>query len=219
LLCLIYAGDMLPGDDQRLVQIVDAAFADAARRSGDWLKCRVGCTQCCIGVFAITQLDAIRLRSGLAELERDDPSRAAAVRDRAEQSVKRLQADFPGNPETGELSEDDPAFADFGNEEPCPALDPSTGMCDLYASRPMTCRIFGPPIRAEDGLGVCELCFNGATEAEIFAGELHANWEVLEGSLNKTAEQETGQVGATTVAFALLDREWTTNHPSDKNCS
>ena len=32
------------------------------------------------------------------------------------------------------------AFADFGNDEPCPGLDPDTGGCDLYDARPMTCR-------------------------------------------------------------------------------
>ena len=34
------------------------------------------------------------------------------------------------------------AFETFANDEPCPVLDPATGACDLYAARPMTCRIF-----------------------------------------------------------------------------
>src|SRR5258708_7127250 len=63
-------------DDQQLIQIVDSALADAARRSGDWLVCRPGCTQCCIGVFSINQLDAWRLRQGLADLERVEPEHA-----------------------------------------------------------------------------------------------------------------------------------------------
>ena len=36
----------------------------------------------------------------------------------------------------------------------------------------MTCRVFGPPVRSEDGLGVCELCFHGASEKEIAACEM-----------------------------------------------
>src|ERR1700760_3723742 len=98
-----YSETMLPAGDQHLVQIVDAATADAARRSGDWLKCRPGCTQCCVGVFSITQLDAVRLRSGLADLDHSDAARAAAVRERARQSIDRLRIDFPGNAETGQL--------------------------------------------------------------------------------------------------------------------
>src|SRR3954466_5570117 len=97
----------LPKKDKTLVQIGDAALADAARRSGEWLVCRVGCTQCCVGVFAINQLDALRLRHGFAELERDHPSRARTVRDRARASVKRLSGAFPGNVHTGILGDDD----------------------------------------------------------------------------------------------------------------
>lgn len=201
---------MLTAADGRLVQLVDAATADAARRSGDWLKCRPGCTQCCIGVFSITQLDAVRLRSGLAELDRIDPARAAAVRERARQSINRLLPHFPGNTETGELNEDDPAFPEFANDEPCPVLDPATGTCDLYAARPMTCRIFGPPIRSQEGIGVCELCFDGASETEILAAELCTNWTDIEDSLNAQAEEQTGRSGGTIVACALL-----TEQPAD----
>jgi Fe-S-cluster containining protein len=190
--------------DGQLVQIVDAASADAARRSGDWLKCRPGCTQCCIGIFSITQLDALRLRAGLAALKGTDPARAAAIEQRARQSIDRLMPHFPGDPATGQLDEDDPEFADFANDEACPVLDPATGTCDLYSARPMTCRIFGPPIRSEDGIGICELCFDGASEAEILAAELNTDWRDLEDSLDAEAREESGRGGGTIVAFALL---------------
>jgi hypothetical protein len=64
--------------DRALIQIVDAALAEAARRSGEWLVCRPGCTQCCIGVFPINQLDALRLRRGLAELQKLRPGEPIA---------------------------------------------------------------------------------------------------------------------------------------------
>ncbi len=199
---------MLPPGDAQLVQIVDAAVADAARRSGAWLKCAPGCTQCCIGVFPISQLDAARLREGLAALDSADPQRAAAVRRRAQQSLARIAPDFPGNPRTGLLDEARPALLeDFANDEPCPALDPATGLCDLYAARPMTCRVFGPPLRVEGGLGVCELCFRGATPEEIAACEVHldveTDSEALEFSLTAEVEQATRLSGNTIVAFAL----------------
>src|SRR6266404_8709878 len=88
----------LPAADGALIQIVDAALADAARRSGEWLVCRSGCTQCCVGVFAINQLDAVRLRQGLAELEAQEPERAARLRQRALETVARLSEDYPGDP-------------------------------------------------------------------------------------------------------------------------
>src|SRR5712671_862263 len=91
--------------DRELIQIVDAAVAEAARRSGPWLVCRLGCTQCCIGPFPINQLDARRLQRGLAALALRDPERAGRVRERARQTVARMWPDFPGDPATGLISE------------------------------------------------------------------------------------------------------------------
>ena len=193
--------------DRQLIQIVDAALAEAKRKSDDWLVCRPGCTQCCIGPFPISQLDAARLRQGLKDLESADPARARRVRQRARESVARLAVDFPGDPETGILAEDSASearFAGFADDEPCAALDPATGLCDLYAARPMTCRTFGPPVRSgsEGVLGVCELCYHGATDEEIAACEMVADPEDLEGKLLKRLEKcEVAR--NTIVAFCL----------------
>jgi Fe-S-cluster containining protein len=196
---------LLPSGDQKLVQITDAALADAARRSGDWLVCKLGCTQCCIGVFAINQLDALRLQQGLADLEHTDPQRADRIRERARASIDRLRQEFPGNPKTGILEESAEAaerFEEFGNNEPCPVLDPETGACDLYSARPMTCRVFGPPVRSEDGLGVCELCFHGAREEQIAACEMVVDPDDLEAVLVEELNL-SGRRGSTIVAFAV----------------
>lgn len=171
-------------DDSTLVQIVDAALAEAARRSGPWLLCRPGCAQCCLGDFSITGLDAARLRRGLAELETREPQRAARVRRRAQQAAARQM----------------PA----ADDDPCAALDPESGTCDLYAARPITCRTFGPPVRCESGdLGVCELCFEGATDAQIAACEVDFDPQGLEPVLLRELEETAGVRGETTVALAL----------------
>ena len=138
---------ILPADilkaDRRLLAAVASALDEASRRSGAWLVCRPGCTACCLGPFPITQLDALRLREGLSELAARDPARAARIRDRAAATPADL------------------------DDVPCPALDPETGCCELYESRPMTCRTFGPVMWTEDGgIGACELCYDGATDEE-----------------------------------------------------
>jgi Fe-S-cluster containining protein len=155
-------------------------------------------------VFAISQLDAVRLQEGLAELERHDPERAQRLHGRARAAVRRLCAGFPGNASTGILAKRDKDFDDYANDEPCPVLDPQTGRCDLYAARPMTCRVFGPPVRSEGGLGVCELCFHGATAEQIAACELYADTDDLEAQLLARLEHATGKRGDTIVAFALV---------------
>ena len=81
----------LPARDAQLVQIreakllqsIDASLADAARRAGDLLACRIGCTQCCHGAFAINALDAARLREGMSSLRATNPALAAEIERRA----------------------------------------------------------------------------------------------------------------------------------------
>lgn len=198
----------VPPGDSELIQIVDASLADAARRAGPWLACRPGCTQCCHGAFAINALDAARLAAGMDNLRAADPARAAQVESRTMAWVETYAAEYPGNPETGRL-DDSPAgrdrFAGFANEAPCPALDPVTGLCDLYEHRPMTCRVFGPPVRMsgaiEDApvLGHCELCFIGAASDEIAACEMP-----IPSALEDQLLTELPASGETIVAYALL---------------
>jgi Fe-S-cluster containining protein len=186
--------------DRELIQIVDAAMAEAARLSGAWVVCEPGCADCCLGPFPITQLDAWRLRQGLAQLERRDPERAARVRRRSRESVARM-ADFPGDLTTGILDEDEEAeerFAALPDEEYCPALDPDALTCDLYEARPITCRIFGPAVRSGgDVLGVCELNYQGATDEQIVACQVQVDPAGLEDALLE------GQREQTIVAYAL----------------
>jgi Fe-S-cluster containining protein len=195
----------VPNRDQELIQIVDAAFADSAKRSGELLVCRPGCTQCCVGAFAIHALDVQRLKFGMQVLQAADPERAARVRQRARDYIERVRADFPGDPVTGALSdtpEAQNAFEDFANDEVCPALDPATGMCDVYAHRPMTCRVFGPPVRTEDGIGHCELCYHGASDKEIAACEMVPDPNDLESQLL----EELADDRQTIVAYAVVGR-------------
>jgi Fe-S-cluster containining protein len=194
----------LPARDTELVQIMEAALVDAASRAGPWLACRPGCTQCCHGVFAINALDAARLHAGMQALFASDPNKAEAIRTRAHAWINQYAPDFPGNSATGVLGtsdEDQARFEDFANDAPCPALNAETGLCDIYAWRPMACRVFGPPVRVaeNDALACCELCFIGATDDQIAACEMHLPHELEEQLIEETAES-----CETIVAFALL---------------
>lgn len=196
--------------DRGLLQIVDAHVASAYARGGNHLACHPGCTQCCHGVFPISQQDAARLREALTNLERDDRERAARIRQRVADSLERIAPLFPGDLATGVLSpdyEDAPLFADedsIGDSEPCPVLDPTTGTCDLYVARPIVCRTFGPPMRTADGdLATCELCFITASTGEIAAAEIDPGIPAQEAASNEAFNQTHHVHGETIVALAL----------------
>jgi len=197
--------------DRQLLQIADAAFADAASRSGPHLVCRPGCTQCCHGAFAINALDAQRLRQGIAELSSAAPEKAAMIRARADLYWNEFGPSFPGDTTTGILGETEEAqeaFEEFANEAACPALNPESGLCELYEYRPMTCRVFGPPVRSqaepgeseqpEEGLAICELCFTTANSEEIIAAEMQVPHAEEAALLN-----QLGQPGETIIAWCL----------------
>ena len=206
-----------------LVQIVDAALASAALRSGRHLVCRPGCTQCCHGVFTISHQDAARLRTGLQLLTASDPARATRLRARVADSLSRIGPAFPGDPATGILTEDDEAteafepgsptsgfgplaWEDLANDEPCPVLDPPTGTCDLYHHRPVRCRTFGPPGRTGEGhLAHCELCYTEATVEEIAACELDPTLPDTIAASDETYNGNHHLSGETLIAYALRE--------------
>jgi Fe-S-cluster containining protein len=194
----------VPVRDSDLVQIMDAALADATLRAGSMLTCHPGCTQCCHGAFSINALDAARIQSGMQSLDATNPHTAGAIRQRARNWIAQHGPDFPGNPATGILGTSDSdqlLFEGFADDAPCPALNPETGLCDIYAWRPMTCRVFGPPVRVAEGdaLGCCELCFIGASDEQIAACEMQLPHDLEEDLL-----AETRDLSETVVAFALL---------------
>ncbi len=196
---------MLPSRDADLLHILDQSLADATARGGTHLACKPGCTPCCHGVFRISALDALRLRTTLDTLP--DPAQAEAIRQRAHSLTETLRPGFPGDPATGILLPEDEQWDDFADlpeaDAPCPVLDPGTGRCELYAARPLTCRIFGPPVQNESGIGMCELCYTEATEAEVLHGEMHLHHHELEAELDaKLAAQ--GDTGETVIAWALV---------------
>lgn len=203
--------DALEAGDAELLREVDGALAAGAARAGSHLLCRSGCTECCIGPFPINTLDARRLRRGLAELERRDPAIASGVRARAADARRKLRRGFPGDAKSGRLRDDLAAEAKLGPfldrhaALPCPALDPKSGACQLYAWRPVTCRTYGPPVRiGQDDLPPCHLCFRDARLAEIEGCRVSIDPAGREDGLLDLLEQD-GARGETFIAFALGD--------------
>lgn len=152
--------------DAELVQIVDAAVAEAARRAGAALVCKCGCTHCCIGPFAVTERDLARLREGFAAV--GDARMAARFREARE----AMREGFPGDWESGRVSSLEAAdLFDLGHPWlPCPALDLESGACGLHAWRPVACRLHGPALRIDGAdLRHCRLNYAGMG-AEVVEG-------------------------------------------------
>jgi Fe-S-cluster containining protein len=201
------AGGPIEAADGELLRVLEADLSRAAALAGPWLACRPGCDACCIGPFPVTRLDALRLRRGLATVERERPEIATRILARSRAAVRALEESFPGDVATGRLSDDEPAveaFLDRHAHLACPALDPDTGTCDLYVWRPVSCRTFGPPVRfGTVSAPPCELCFRGAP-ADVLD---RCRIEPDAGGLEARLLDRIGAVGRddfdTLIAFAL----------------
>ena len=197
--------------DGDLTGAVDAAIAKAARRAGDQLVCRAGCSECCIGPFPINRLDVWRLREGLQALRDNDPSRAAAVEARAREAVAAMRDGFPGDPATGLLSGDEAAedtFFEEHSDRPCPVLDPATQTCELYAHRPLSCRTYGPPVTFNArNLPPCRLCFTTSTPEATEACRVEPDKDGLERAILDRLKRDDGETRETLIAWAVLKAE------------
>ncbi|MFM8552350.1 MAG: YkgJ family cysteine cluster protein [Nitrospiraceae bacterium] len=152
------------------------------------VPCRRGCSRCCIGPFAITQLDVAVLRQGMEALA---PSVRLAIESRARRQIVSFEAALPrlkseGAP--GRLSDRDvDELVERFRDQPCPALA-DDGSCLVYAFRPVTCRMMGIPVEA-DGLVV------GACEVQI-AVPVQRIAKVLRQEERRLAEQEQAELDA-----------------------
>ena len=157
----------------RVLAAVDAAFAEARQRAGDWLTCHAGCDECCRRPFAITAADARRLQAGLATL---NAATQADIQSRAREARQQMSTDFPGDLSRAALTPE-PEWREwfFARHAglPCPVLDLETGQCRLYDHRPVACRLAGPLIQIGETItDPCHWCFSGVSQADIITTKI-----------------------------------------------
>ena len=208
--CTAVASASLEQGDARLLAGLDRDFAAVAALAGAELVCAPGCSECCHGPFPVTRLDVWRLRRGLRELERREPSRAARLRERARRAVEILNDGYPGDRQSGKLVADGAALDAFFERHgalPCPALDPSTDRCELYTWRPVACRTYGPPLRfGDEAAPPCRLCFRQAGPALTERCRMEPDEAGREESLLRRLGVEPGAEWETLIAFVVARR-------------
>jgi Fe-S-cluster containining protein len=129
-----------------LLASVDQWFAICIANAGPEIACKTGCSECCRGLFDITLLDALYLKSGFDRL---DPVTRASVLDKAKRRLLALQDLWPDFAAPYILNyrpeEEWEILMPDNDETPCPLLA-ENGTCLVYGFRPMTCRLHGLPL-------------------------------------------------------------------------
>ncbi len=154
-----------------LLASVDHWFASCIAYSPSDIACGSGCSECCRGLFDITLLDALYLKSGFDNFPAE---KRAPVLKKARQRLKGLQGLWPDFAPPYILNyrpeEEWEVLMPDDDEAPCPLLD-ANGRCMVYDFRPMTCRLHGLPLVDVSGEVMhdewCTLNFAGRNPLEM----------------------------------------------------
>ena len=108
--------------------------AELAAREGIIVQCRKGCSACCGQEVRLFKPEEIFIISGLKSLSSD---LIQSIRERTEGWLRWQRDELPNYKDIC-VSQ---AHAFFQHGPPCPLLN-ADGLCDLYSSRPLDCRLY-----------------------------------------------------------------------------
>ncbi len=140
---------------EALVAETDALFSHIRTAHGDCVTCEQGCSDCCSALFDLSLVEAMYLNKAFTETvshgrERSDVLTRASDLDR---QATRMKREFYKLSKEGKDPQEIMAEA-ARLRLPCPLLTEEK-TCILYASRPITCRLYGVPMNINGHGHVC----------------------------------------------------------------
>ncbi|MBU2490868.1 MAG: YkgJ family cysteine cluster protein [Proteobacteria bacterium] len=137
-----------------LAAFAEATFDKVAATYPDLTACHAGCADCCHALFDLSLVEALYLNRKFNEkfsgAQRDRIIERANAADRKAHVVKRDAANAVAR---GKDMEE--VFAKVSWERVrCPLLS-DDDRCEMYESRPITCRIYGIPTSTEGKSHIC----------------------------------------------------------------
>jgi Fe-S-cluster containining protein len=139
-----------------IVDQVDAVFKKVQEEHKECVRCRVGCSDCCHALFDLTLIEALYIK---AQFDRyfKDASRVSILEraNEADRAVYRLKRQAFKDHEEGKPERE--ILEEMATKRiRCPLLN-ADEKCELYADRPITCRLYGVPTVIGDKAHTCGL--------------------------------------------------------------
>jgi Fe-S-cluster containining protein len=150
---------------RQLVEQVDAAFTKIETAFEECVSCKVGCADCCYALFDLSLVEALYIKS------RFDENGSGALRAKiierandADRKIHRLKRQAHNDLRSGKPEKE---IFDWMSAQRvrCPLLN-DDDQCELYQSRPITCRLYGVPTVIGDQSHTCGL--SGFKEGESY---------------------------------------------------
>lgn len=181
-----------------IVDQVDAVFKKVQAEHEACVRCRLGCSDCCHALFDLTLIEALYIKSQFDKVFKED-ARALVIEraNEADRAVYRLKRQAfkdheKGKPESEILEEM------ASHRVRCPLLN-SDDQCDLYAHRPLTCRLYGIPTVIADKAHTCGL--SGFEQGKAYPT---VRLDAIQGKLYELSEELAREIGSRYPKLAEL---------------
>jgi Fe-S-cluster containining protein len=181
-----------------IVDQVDAVFKKVQAEHEACVRCRLGCSDCCHALFDLTLIEALYIKAQFDKVFKED-ARALVIEraSEADRAVYRLKRQAfkdheNGKPESEILEEM------AAHRIRCPLLN-SEDQCDLYAHRPLTCRLYGIPTVIGDKAHTCGL--SGFEQGEAYPT---VRLDAIQGKLYELSEALARDIGSCYPKLAEL---------------
>jgi Fe-S-cluster containining protein len=139
---------------EALVSQVDAVFQKVSNNFASEVRCKEGCSDCCHALFDLTLIEAMYLNSKFSELDELRRNEILLEADKADRKAHVLKRKV--SKEAAEVDHSEILLRTAKERLRCPLLD-SGDKCQLYAYRPITCRIYGIPLEIGGKSHTCGL--------------------------------------------------------------
>jgi Fe-S-cluster containining protein len=151
---------------RQLVEQVDAAFDKIQTAFEDCVSCKVGCADCCYALFDLSLVEALYIKNKFDSNVSSDELRSKIIEraNEADRKIYRLKRQAHKDQQAGKSVDE---IFDWMSAQRvrCPLLN-ANDQCDLYESRPITCRLYGVPTVIGDQAHTCGL--SGFKEGESY---------------------------------------------------
>lgn len=129
---------------EAIIGEADQVFGTVRARFAENVRCEKGCCDCCHALFDLTLVEALFLNTVFtARFKGRDRTRVLKRADEADRLVHRLKRDAFRAVKDGQNAQE--ILLEMAKVRVrCPLLD-DEGLCEMYDTRPVTCRIYGVP--------------------------------------------------------------------------
>lgn len=135
---------------ESLVAKVNHAFQKMQKDYGEYIKCKIHCSDCCHAIFGLFLIEAAYLQRHFKELSIKE-KRAALLRgEKSDKEQRELEKKI-------KTYANDPQMASYSLSKErilCPLLNENQE-CILYVYRPIICRVYGIPLVIKGKAHVC----------------------------------------------------------------